>query len=702
MANRYWVGGTAGWDATAGTKWSLTSGGTGGEAVPTVNDDVFFDANSGTGTITIYNGAVCKSINFTGFTGTVNAGGQPSYPYYGYLSVAGNVTIVAGMTWNYNGQNGRLKMTGTGTLITAGKLMGPFEVNGAGITVTLGDAFSNFDKEVWVLQGTLNTANYNISCAQFISNGSSTRTLTLGSSTITAIGNDYVFDMSGSNLTVNPGTSLLNFTGTTANPRFHLGSKSWYDFTITHGERWENSYGARIIYGDNAFRNLRVPAVTTHGDGYFFLGLGGNQTVSGTLTVSGSTYAKRCFITSDVYGTARTLTVNTLSAPDTDFRDITLTGVAINTAPTRAGDCGGNSGITFPAAKTVYRVGTNTTWQGSSSWATTSSGTGSDTNFPLAQDTAVIDNNTTLSGTLSTGPYQYGTIDCSNRTNTITLSFAAFMYMHGSLKLGTGVTPSGTNAVYFLGRGATDTISCAGKTLTCYIDINKLNAGTCAFNDAFSSSNGLVLSLGTLETNNYNVLANYLSSYNTNTRTIRMGTGTWTLSGTGALWSVNATNLTITTADIILSDNTTTTRQFAHYGNASFKKLTIGGNTSTSITQIGINNTQTLSFTELASTKTVAHTVQLLNNIGTITTWNIAGTAGNIVTFNSNVAGTRRNFTLTNATSAITNDYLSIKDIGETSGGKFFVGENSINGGNNNNIIFPSQSNSSSMLFMFF
>ena len=30
MADRYWVGGSATWDNTAGTKWSTTSGGPGG------------------------------------------------------------------------------------------------------------------------------------------------------------------------------------------------------------------------------------------------------------------------------------------------------------------------------------------------------------------------------------------------------------------------------------------------------------------------------------------------------------------------------------------------------------------------------------------------------------------------------------------------------------------------------------------------
>jgi len=42
MANRYWVGGSDQWNGTAGTKWALTSGGAGGQTVPTSADDVFF------------------------------------------------------------------------------------------------------------------------------------------------------------------------------------------------------------------------------------------------------------------------------------------------------------------------------------------------------------------------------------------------------------------------------------------------------------------------------------------------------------------------------------------------------------------------------------------------------------------------------------------------------------------------------------
>jgi len=72
MADRYWVGGASVWNATAGTKWALTSGGVGGQPVPTAADDVYFDAASGAVVVQI-NASSCKNLNFTGFTGSLAA-----------------------------------------------------------------------------------------------------------------------------------------------------------------------------------------------------------------------------------------------------------------------------------------------------------------------------------------------------------------------------------------------------------------------------------------------------------------------------------------------------------------------------------------------------------------------------------------------------------------------------------------------------
>ena len=91
MADRYWVGGTANWDGTAGTKWATISGGGGGASVPTTSDNVFIDVASGTVTVTIASGNTgCLDLNMSGFTGTV-AGNTN-------ITVAGSLTYGSGMT----------------------------------------------------------------------------------------------------------------------------------------------------------------------------------------------------------------------------------------------------------------------------------------------------------------------------------------------------------------------------------------------------------------------------------------------------------------------------------------------------------------------------------------------------------------------------------------------------------------------------
>jgi len=66
MASRYFVAGSAGnnnWGQTgAGSNWSLTSGGAGGQAVPLSTDDVFIDVNSPATCTVDTSSRVCKSI----------------------------------------------------------------------------------------------------------------------------------------------------------------------------------------------------------------------------------------------------------------------------------------------------------------------------------------------------------------------------------------------------------------------------------------------------------------------------------------------------------------------------------------------------------------------------------------------------------------------------------------------------------------
>jgi hypothetical protein len=252
MANRYWVGGTAAWDGTAGTKWSSVSGGAGGDSVPTSADDVFFDGSS-TGTCTISAGNTgAKSITCTGFTGglTVSAA----------ITLSGSLTLVSGMTYS---ATARITFNATATITTAGKTMHAFTVNGAGITVGLGDAytFSTANASINITQGTFNTNNFNITGTSTNSNniinmsGSTTRTVNLGSSTLTFACNgasDIWTAITTTNLTFNAGTSSLVFTGTGT---FQGGNLTYYNLTFSNNV-------TRTLNGANTFNTLTLSGTT--------------------------------------------------------------------------------------------------------------------------------------------------------------------------------------------------------------------------------------------------------------------------------------------------------------------------------------------------------------------------------------------------------------------------------------------------------
>ncbi|AFM05370.1 hypothetical protein Fleli_3029 [Bernardetia litoralis DSM 6794] len=96
----YWVGNTGDWGNT--NNWSATSGGAGGECLPTLNDDVFFDANSFNAagqTVTVDIDSECKDIIWTGATGNPTITGVNTLN----MQIGGDVTLIAAMNWDFNG-----------------------------------------------------------------------------------------------------------------------------------------------------------------------------------------------------------------------------------------------------------------------------------------------------------------------------------------------------------------------------------------------------------------------------------------------------------------------------------------------------------------------------------------------------------------------------------------------------------------------
>ena len=615
------------------------------------------------------------SVSMATRTNAMNLSLNASQTIYGNWANGSGTTLLSSNNLTFSGRN-------TQTITCAGKAFsGGIFVDSYGGSVELADALSLGSNTLTVTNGTFDTKNYNVTAGIFNSVNTNVRTINLGSSTITLNqAQGWTFTTS-TNATLNSGTSQIS--STTSNYGFAGGGLTYYNVSMT-----STSVGQSDITGANTFNNLTITAPASAG--LTQCTLAANQIVNGTLTCAGTTAVRRIFVRSSVLGTARTLTVGTLSATDCDFRDITMAGAAAGSSPTRAGDCGGNTSITFPAAKTVYwNLAGAQNWS-ATGWCPSSGGTPDINQFPLAQDTAVFDNTGSVTGTITIdAAWNIGTFDASARSIAMTLTTSTNTpTVYGNWLFGTGVTSSSTAGAITFGGRSTQTITSNGVTFSCPITVNS-STGTVQLAAALTLASNLTLTLtsGTFDAVTYNVTTGLFNNNSASVATVlKMGSGTWTLSGTGTVWNTGTLTFYKGTANIVLSDTSTTARTFSA-GTLSYNKLTIGGATGISTLTINGNGSQ---FTELASTKTVAHTILLPSSFNiTFGKWSVTGTAGNVVTVGPNSASTVYTIIIAGAaTSGI--DYLSISycTLSSTSPGEFYVGVNSTNTIGNTNVIF--------------
>jgi hypothetical protein len=662
MADRYWVGGTASWDGTAGTKWALTSGGAGGQAVPTSADDVFFSSLS-TGTCTISNGNTgAKSINCTGHLGTIAGAAN--------ISVAGSVTFVATQTVTYSGT---LTLTATGTLTTGGKTLGPVTVNAVGGTITLGSALTSSGQLI-VTAGEFNTSgsSYSVTSATLSSTNSNVRTIALNGSTVTLTTTIFSSSLdfgTSTNLTFTAGTSTIAVTGNRSLETFNGGGRTFYDVSFSSISL---SYGRVTINQSNTFNTLTIPSPSV--DGLREYRFAANQTIT-TLVCSGTSAVNRVRL----YGesSARTLTVtNWATISDVDFFHITMNS---SRSGTRLGDCSGNTSVTFDAAKTVYWNLAGTQDWSATAWATTSGGSPAVNNFPLAQDTVVFDN-TGAAGTISLNSvWSIGTFSAGGRTSAMTLSGGNAIFgsgfVAGDWTNGTGVTLSLTKTTDFVKISGTQTITSSGKSFHSIATPIVTSIGaTITLADALttttSTANEGFNIYFPLSTAGFSVTTNYFSIFGAFTPANSL----LTITGTGQCCVISGAVTGL--ADITLSNTTTLARNLI-LGNKTYGTLTIGGASGSSTTTF----TGTATFTAIASTKTVAHTIVFPNVTTTVGAFNVNGSAGNVVTLSR--TGASGVFTLAKSGGGtVTVDRLSISN-STASPGSTWTATNSIDGGGN-------------------
>lgn len=583
MATYFWVGGAGTWDSTTTTNWSLTSGGAGSAGVPIATDIATFDANSGTSAVSIAASATCVSCTFggSGITATLTANHTIQF---------GQLTVTAG---TFDCSTFNMTFTSASIIVTGGT----FTCNGG--TITVGSNIS--------------------------STGTTSRTLNFNASTLTILSG---ITLSGSGLTFNAGASNLNFSSGAVT----ITATGYTFYNVTYLNAGDGS--SFTITGANTFNNLTFTSKTTASASTIIIS--GDQTINGTLTVPVSTVlgGSRYFIRSSTLGTPRTITAAAVSLTDVDFRDVVGAGTASWTG-NRFGDCGGNSGITFPSTKTVYWNLAGSQNYSAVGWATTSTGTPAATNFPLPQDTAIFtDTNPAASSTITVNStYNLGALDLSVRTLDLTFTNAfSTVAIYRDVTLSSAITLSGTGSITYAGRNTTQTITSAGRTFTQPYVQTTIGGGV-VFADAFITSGTFTLTNGSLSTN-YNVTSTTFSSSNSNARSLSLGAMVWSLTGTGTVWGSNtSTNFTLTlgTSKIALTNTTTTARTFAG-GGLTYNDLEIGGTTGISTLTFTGSNT----FNTISSTKTVAHTILFTAaTTTTVANWTVTGTAGNVVTIGS-------------------------------------------------------------------
>ena len=660
------------WNLAAGGNWSANAwaatsgGGVSTDNFPLAQDTAVIE-NTGlntSATVTLdaavpYIGTLTTSTR----SNAMSLASATTTTFYGNFTLSSAVTPNTGFVYVFSGRN-------TQTITSAGKTLNQINVDSYGGSIELADALNVSAANLNVINGTFDTKNFNVTAGSLSSSNSNVRTINLGSSTVTLSSNAGIAMFTSTNLTFSGGTSSIVLSGTDV--VFDGGSNAYSSVTFS-----STAIGIASISGTNTFNNLTITSLSSAGLAAvrFF----NNQTITGTLTVAGATAVRRIFVRSDTLGTPRTLTVNSLSAQDCDFRDITIAGAAAGSSPTRAGDCGGNTGITFPAAKTVYwNLAGAQNWS-ATAWAPGSGGTPDINNFPLAQDTAVFDNTGSVTGTISINfEWNIGTFDASLRTSAMTFtSGGRNPLIYGDWKFGSGVTSASSAGLFTFSKRGTQTITSNGITFGSPIRVDCFS-GIVQLADALilNSARTLTLFSGAFDAVTYNVTVGSFDASNTSTRTLRMGSGTWTLSSTGTIWNAASSNLSFfkATSNIVLSDTSVSSRSFAG-GDLSYNKLTIGGATGTSTFSITGNN----QFTELASTKTVAHTIALGSTTQTFGAWTVTGTAGNVVT----VTGTG---TLTIAGARVSGvDYLAMgtTTVSNNSPGEFYSGANSTGTGAN-------------------
>ncbi|MDO3641337.1 hypothetical protein [Mucilaginibacter sp. L3T2-6] len=695
------------------------SGSSGTRTIGTGSTLVYYDfyITGGADTIVIAS-LFCHNFNTTGFTGTYSKTTAT-------LNASGDFILGAGSTWSSASGTITLSTTGTAVLNTNGVNVNQSVAIAATGTVTLMSDLNltgSVNATLTLTSGTFNANNFNITVFSFNGSGTGVRALSMGNGTWTITGNNTIIWSFSTitNLTFSANGSTLQFTyaGAAGTRGFTTGSTTiaYNNISITAGSdtfSLNSTLTANGNFSTDGFTGIFTKASNslTIG-GHFTLGSGsawsttaGAITLISTAAVNIDTNGVNVNMALTINGAGSFTLQNNLDLTGTIAAALTVTQGTFN-----ANSYNGSCPIFSSSNSNVRSIN-----MGSGLWTITGNGTavwtigGTLTNltFNAAGSTlkfiyagpagsrtvnwggsTLIYNNVHIAAGSDifsqAGSFAAnGNFSTAGFTGTYSKSSSSLI-LQGSFTLGMGSAWSSTGGTITLTASSAVSINTNGVKVNQSLNIS--GAGTFTLQNNLDLSGNvpttLTVTTGTFLANNFNVAAGFFASNNSNPRTIDMGSGTWTLNGSGgAVWNLSAiTNLTLVTGTSSLeftsNDSAAVTM---NTGGGAILYNTIAFNRGAASGSIVIAGD--LNCNSFSDTGTAAHTLTV-NNGNTLAVnnnWNVTGEAGNLITLTSSSPATGA-FHLINLSGApFTSDYLNIQHSIATPGNYWLAGLNSVN-----------------------
>lgn len=303
---------------------------------------------------------------------------------------------------------------------------------------------------------------------------------------------------------------------------------------------------------------------------------------------------------------------------------------------------------------------------------------------PLPQDDVRFDASsfTLASQTVTTDMPRMGKdINWTGSTNNPTWTFTNAPTMYGSLVLIAAMMMTATGGFFVAGRGS-HTIMSNGKQVSTQISVQG-PGGTYTLSDALNIVTALAVSAGTFNSANFSISCSTFVFTGTLTRSVLFGTSTMSLTATtGVVWNVAGSGLTLSAASstIVVSTASASARTINGFG----------GSTIGTLTYTVVASTGALVFSSLdIGTLNVSggRTITFAGGTVNVTTPNISGSVGNLLTLNASPAGSPKSLNKVGG-GTVGTDYLSIQDITASPGSTWYAGSHSTNVSGNSGWIF--------------